>query len=494
MANTRKHVVAVILLALVAGFAALVGMREHGKPVANVTAKGEPGSDVDATKTSEDLLHRDSDAPATGADKGTDTSAKDASVEKAAASAPSPTLPPALDRPLRVVSLGWDLAVPGHLANLPDKNAASAIDTQGLRMELRSVAKLSAIKEALANGGAHAKGADIAILPLPEMVAAYEDLRALKPQIFFIVGWSRGRDALVAHGDVSLTSLPRKGDIAISAERGQSPTLLSLFLLDSAGVSLDRIKLRGASDSKLLFSALDRSTGTKLPRDGRIAVTSADASALIPYVAIAPEGFLDNQRAVRAWIAAWLEGVQRLERDVPEAARQVASLPGAPQTVDLVRRLGLVEFSDLHDNVRRAGLAGRDPVTIASLFSLTWRLWRSVDVLTTPAPAIAPLSFSAITSLVLEGPEPVQDTSAKVDFGTEPLLRGSTTTDLADAALLAGVFARSSVRIGAQGSKRRSEEAIEELVTRYGLTRSRFEALPPLSTRRTVTLEILGAR
>src|SRR5690606_19588342 len=124
------------------------------------------------------------------------------SVESASASdtIKAPPLPPAMDRPLRVVSLGWDLAVPGHLANLPDKSATSAMESQDMRMELRSVAKLSAIKEALANGGAHAKGADIAILPLPEMVAAYEDLRALKPQIFFIVGWSRGRDALVAHG------------------------------------------------------------------------------------------------------------------------------------------------------------------------------------------------------------------------------------------------------------------------------------------------------
>ena len=507
MASTRKGLVGVLLVCALAGLGAQLALREHGSvdPLVTETAKATKGEMSEATSAKGE--DERSSAESSSADKGNaaersfadkgkaaagkERAASGQAADGAAQAAVKPEGPP-LDRPLRVISLGWDLAVPGHLANKGTSESESAFAKRKLDVEIKSSTDLSKIKSALANGGAHKSGADIAILPLPEMVASYEDLRALKPQIFFVVGWSRGRDALFARKRTSLLKLPRSGSVSLAGTRGSSAMLLSLYLLDIAGVDSKRLRISGEADRGLMFSAVDRGRSTAIPKDMRIAVTSADASALIPFVAIAPEGFLQNRRAITAWIAAWLEGAQRLEADVPAAARQVSGISGAPETVTLVRRLGLIEFSGLRDNVRRAGLAGRDPVTLSRLFQLSWRLWRGVDVLTTPAPKSVPLAFAAISSLVLENPGIAKSDEGSADFTTRPLFRG-VASDMDAAALVAGVFARSSVRVGAFGKRKRSADALEELTTRYGLNSSRFEAKASLSKRKTIVLEVYSA-
>jgi hypothetical protein len=271
--------------------------------------------------------------------------------------------------------------------------------------------------------------------------------------------------------------------------------LLSLYLLDIAGVDEKRIRISGKADKRLMFSATNRAKTTGIAKDMNIVVTSADASALIPFVAIAPQGFLDNRRAVAAWIDAWLEGVEQLEADVPAAARKVALIPNSPDTLSLVRHLGLIEFSGLRDNVRRAGLAGRNPVTLGQLFQLSWKLWREVDVLTTPAPENVPIAFEAISSLLLEDPGDEKLYEHKANFETEPLIRGDATSP-ESAALMAGIFARSSVRLGAQGSTARSKELIGDIATRYGLNPERLQARARLSKKdkkKSIVLEVYSA-
>ncbi len=492
MASARKGMVAVLLVVGLVALGALLSLREHGstdsfaqKPpdaADSATNKKKAAKDKGAKSGSESASTKSSKAPESGA-SGAKETAKAALVK--------PESPP-LDRPLRIISLGWELAVPGHLANHGKDGKKSALAVRKLDVEMRSVKNMKSIKSALANGGAHKSGADIAILPLPEMVAAYEDLRALKPQIFFVAGWSRGRDAIFAHKKSSLMKLPRSGKVDLSGTRGSSSMLLSLYLLDISGVDSKRIKITSKSDRKFSFFAVNRAATTNIPKDSSLSVTSADASALIPFVAIAPQGFLQNRRAIAAFIDAWLEGVEELESDVPAAARQVAALKGSPETLTLVRNLGLVEFSGLRDNVRRAGLAGRDPVNLSSLFQLTWRLWRGVDVLTTPAPKNVPIAFEAIASLALQSEELEREDEVEANFTTSPLVRGIT-TDLESAALVAGVFARSSLRIGAFGKKKTSRDALDDLTTRYGLSESRFEAKHSLSKRKTIVLEVYSA-
>lgn len=494
MAKVRKSMVAILLVCGLAALGALLGLREHGSteslPAKKVNADGKAASAAPAASAV------DGKTPATKAKTGDKAAAvvgKDGGAEVSGALVAPVLEEPPLDRPLRIVSLGWDLAVPGHLANEGKAGKESALAKRKLTVKIKSVKGINAIKSALANGGAHKAGADIAILPLPEMVASYEDLRALKPQIFFVAGWSRGRDALFTHKRNSLLKLPRKGKVELSGSRGTSSTLLSLYLLDIAGVDSDRIQIKSKADKTSMFSAVDRGITTTIPKSASLAVTSADASALIPFVAIAPQGFLKNRRAIAAFISAWLEGVEQLEADVPAAARQVSAIKGAPETINLVRNLGLVEFSGLRDNVRRAGLAGRDPVVLASLFQLTWRLWRGVDVLITPAPKNVPIDFGAIASLALESPGLSKPDELEPDFTTEAMVR-AITSDLEAAALVAGIFARSSVRVGAHGKKKDSAEAIEDLASRYGHQKSRFESKPALSKRKTVVLEVFAAQ
>lgn len=490
MANARKNVVGIILLVGLIALAAMLGFRENS-PFNSYLKKDkelqEPNaghsaplnSDKENVKPPKGTTPENN--PADGADDQPLPLDEGVATDRLA-----------LDRPLRVVSLGWDLAVPGHLANQGQDGKESALSKEGIDVEIKSVKNLDSIKTALANGGAHKAGADIAILPLPEMVASYEDLRALKPQIFFVAGWSRGRDALFAHKQNSLLKLPRKGKIEVRGERGASSMLLALYLLDISGVGADRIRLSNKADKPAMFAAVDRGATPSPPKDSSLSLSSADASALIPFVAIAPEGFLNHRATVAGFITAWLKGVDELESDVPSAARQVSALKGAPETLTLVRSLGLIDFSGLRDNVRRAGLAGRDPVNLSSLFQLTWQLWRGVDVLTTPAPKNVPMSFDVIASLALQSTGLTRPEDIEANFSAAPMVRGITTT-LENAALMAGVFGRSSLRIGAFASKKKSDSAVYDLATRYGLSPKRFESKASLSKKKTIVLEVFPA-
>ncbi len=487
MASKRKGLVAFLLVCGLAALVAMLVLREHGS-MDSLTAI----ANAEAPKATDSKAGNKNTTPKSGGTKATESGDAGTKAGDEVEAATTIEEAPPLDRPLRVISLGWDLAVPGHLANQGKDGKESALAKRKLDVEIKSVKTLDAIKSALANGGAHKSGADIAILPLPEMVASYEDLRALKPQIFFVAGWSRGRDALFAHKGNTLLKLPRSGKVDLIGTRGSSPMLLSLYLLDIAGVKSERIQISSKAGRRSMFSAVDRGSTTTIPKESSLSVTSADASALIPFVAIAPQGFIKNRRAIAAFISAWLEGVEQLENDVPAAARQVGAIKGAPETLTLVRSLGLVEFSGLRDNVRRAGLAGRDPVNLSSLFQLTWRLWRGVDVLTTPAPKNVPIAFEAIASLALQSPGLGTPDEIEADFSTEPMVRGIT-SDLEEAALVAGVFARSSLMLGAFAKKKSSATALEDLERRYGLNTSRFKAKAKLSKRKTIVLEVYSA-
>ena len=94
-----------------------------------------------------------------------------------------------MKRPLRVVGLGWELIEPAVVANDGDRSGKqSAFAPSNLTAHLRAFKTAAEVEAALARGGHDEGGADVAILPLPEFVAAHERIKALSPTVFFITG------------------------------------------------------------------------------------------------------------------------------------------------------------------------------------------------------------------------------------------------------------------------------------------------------------------
>src|SRR5207249_3765723 len=121
---------------------------------------------------------------------------------KADAAAPPPKPE---QRPFRVATLGWELAVPGV-----------AIEN-GPKMELAPETSLEIVEERLTRGGENPAGADVAILPLPAFVAGYDKLRALEPRAFAVVGFSRGREELHAASGGLLKPPPGADEVKVVA-------------------------------------------------------------------------------------------------------------------------------------------------------------------------------------------------------------------------------------------------------------------------------------
>ncbi|HSO34878.1 MAG TPA: hypothetical protein VLT33_20255, partial [Labilithrix sp.] len=120
-------------------------------------------------------------------DGGKTDAAAPADAGAAEAATPKP-----VERPLRVASLGWELVAAGVALTAPDGGPTGPL------LELAPEATLDAVEARLARGGNDPVGADIAVLPLPAFVLAYDRLRALDPRAFVVVGFSRGREEVHA--------------------------------------------------------------------------------------------------------------------------------------------------------------------------------------------------------------------------------------------------------------------------------------------------------
>jgi hypothetical protein len=308
--------------------------------------------------------------------------------------------PPPLARTLRTVSLGWEWIAPGVIAS---DGSNSAYKSAKLDVTFASATSMEDVESALAKGGG-AGGADIAIVPLSSYVASYERLRALSPDVIFVVGWSRGREVLYAPNVDAIAKLPPSGPVKLGGDRGQPETFLALFLLDLSGVPGNRVELVPQMDRKAALTALPRSTK---PHDkAKLLLTSADTSHAMPIVAVAPHGFIKAHASeLETWGRVWLEGVERLQSDVPAGGRKVAALSGAPPVLSIIEGLGQIEFASLRDNATVMGLSGRGALTLDEAFRTTWRIWRDAGVLTTPPPEVTPLQTNLVASLVRAAPK-----------------------------------------------------------------------------------------
>lgn len=414
-----------------------------------------------------------------------------ASSSEAAASEPVPVDPHAPRPRLTVVALGWEVLAPGVLANgglAPGD--ASAFSSAGLDVTFSSVVDAEEIEVRLGRGGDDERGADVALMPLPAFVASYERLRALSPQVFHVVAWSRGRDVLV--GDAELLRHPPRGEARLFGDPGSSSTLLGLFALDQAGVSPARVRLledSGGSMRRHGLRAVERRKSRQL--DARdLVLSTAEATHLVPVVAVAPAGVVEGRRAdLVTWSRVWMDGTTTLARDPAAAARTLASQRGAPEAVDLIDALGWLDFTDLRRAAEAAGLSGRGAVELDGLFHRTWSLWREVGLITTPPPQRVPLTATVIADLAREAPAPAPGPAAatarhdassdeagpllthvvpgrRLDAEAEPRL-------VAEVGFLAGVFSRSTLEVWVPRSPEAAARVASHATERFGLAEDR---------------------
>lgn len=479
----RRKLVLVILTALFGGLGFFIvrrhlGAEAHSSPT-QATAEQRGESSTDAAPS------EDRRAPATG-----DTAAAGPRAELDAGSPAADVTQESLDRTLRVASTGWELMAPGVVARSAPGNNDESLYHDDLSVAYDRVDGASGIREALSVGGGDEDGADIGVVSLPTFVAAYEKFRALQPEVFFVTGWSNGREGLATYDEDELNDPNDPDQFTLRGTPGSPSTFAALSMLDFAGLTTDSAEIAmDFDDERPDFGAVARNVDdlADVPDDMELRVTTAEATRLVPFVAIASNGFLRRHpRAVRRWARGWLAGRKALMRDVPRGARKVVEAGDDIEAVEMVDLLGWIEYADLRENVEVTGLSGRGAATLERLFQLTWRIWRESGELSTPAPASLPVSTDTLMALVSENGMPDSDGPGLPESATEPtgdifltyrfkeeLDRNEFVKDLG---LIAGVFSRSHCTISVRNNPDLSEELIEDAVARFGLERERFTA------------------
>jgi hypothetical protein len=514
----RPYIVFVLLVAMSGGLVALRLTREpvthevtvapEGEEKAGKTATKTGGTKASGTKASATKAGK-AGATKAGATKPNtgekpakkpaatkDTKGEDKTKPATPETPPTPAKPsgPLMKRPLRVASLGWELIAPGVVANGgAEAGKGSLFANERLPVKLRAFRTMDEVESALARGGADKLGADVAVVPLPSFVAAYERLRALKLQIFFVVGWSRGRDGMMASPNITLKRLPRKKRIDLVGRPGHPATFLSLYALDLAGIPPQRVRLIPPDDTKAKkapFAARVRPLPVGASTERKFVVTTADATHLIPIVAVAPEGLTKkHKQALTTWGHVWLKGIEQLQQDVPGSARQVATLDNAPHALDLLKSLGQIDPAPLSDNARLVALSGRSAATLNLLFRLCWRIWRAAGVLSSPMPDAAPISVKIMTAAVhrypaqATAPQPPSRVGAANALQSllvyKPKTRGWKDRELIEqVGFLAEVYSRAGLKISVRGDLRRTRKLVEATRSRYDLPRpNRLESV-----------------
>jgi hypothetical protein len=385
------------------------------------------------------------------------------------------------ETPLRVVTYGWELAAPGPLVSTA--------------IELAPETALDAVEARLARGGADPQGADIAIEPLPAFVASFERLRALEPRAFLVVGFSRGREEV--HGvltkpppaadEVKLAAFAPSNAAEARAFGSESATVVGLFALDLLGVAPSRIRFvaPGSADAKAApFSAITKGA----PDDRRLALSTADASRLVPIVAVAPKAVLDARPdAMRDWSKAWLDALARSRADIPGLARRLASkeglslsqgVGGAPDALVLVERLGQLDAVTLEQESALAGPLARGPVTLETLMQRTWPLARAAGMVANAAPEPLPVDGRVIAAAAPPPREAAPPAFGPISANAMPLVAyratsGDTEGVVQQMQLLAGVFERASFRVSAKGGAK-AATAIATAASEKGIAASRI--------------------
>jgi hypothetical protein len=435
-------------------------------------------------------------------------SASAATSEKPAASGatPAPSGSAAADpksqaaRQLSVVGLGWELLAPGLLAAEGLKSTdSSAVGRAGLKVSFSVAGAMSEVERALASGGA-AGGADLALVPLSELVSAYERLRALDPRVLFVAGWSQGKDTLLG---TKLSQLPSSGSLGVEYAGGAEPLMLALLTLDSCGVSLERVRL-----DEHLASAVLRARGGALlepaaTKQEDLVLGTREASRLLPYVLVAPGPQIDQREAVLAdFVQAFLAGTAVLLKDRAQAARTLSALDGAPEPLALLHALGDWEPIGLYENTALLGLSGRGALPLEALIDWQFRVRRGAHLGQARAEQSL-VDARIVTRLARSQPSllrPDEPPKRRASGPSEPLLEHVFAKDDEEAitsaiGTLAAVFPRYDLRVTLPTrSPKAQAELLDRASLRYDLDRARLSlARGPLKGGGAALVQVLRA-
>ena len=421
--------------------------------------------------------------------------------------------------PMRVTTLGWDLVAAGAALVPPDGTPTTP------PMELAPEAALEAVEARLARGGADPQGADIAVLPLPAFVTAFERIRALEPRAFLVVGFSRGREEVRSTPGALLKAPPAgdevkmvgygpatSTDAAARAAGSESATVLGIFAMDLLGVGTSRLRLvaPGPDAKAAPFAALVRGAAD----ERKVAFSTADASRLIPIVAIAPKGVIDaKENLLRDWSKAWLDGLVKAAKDTPAIARRIAakdSLPfatgvgGAPEAIHLVERLGQIEAAGLDKQRVWIGPEAKGTITLDVLTQKTWQLARAGGFTTSAAPEALPIDPRVVMQIAPAAPAPAPPPADDPDggaygpgpAGATPLLayrsaEGDTATVASQMLFLSGVFERAIFRVSAKGGDK-AAKAIAAAAREKGIPANRLATAAAEPQGVAVSVELLS--
>ncbi len=480
----RRALVSCLLLALLGGSSAMVAGRER-PAVVEATAEATADATVEATP---------GDAGAAAA------------ATAAATTGASTLAAPRGPVGLRVVASSWELVTPGIVMNRGAEPApGSQFDAVGLRVSFAAATDTAGLESRLGRGGDVVDGADLALMPLPTFIASYERLRALSPQVFFVIGWSRGADVLTGDAAVLQRGAPGKARFVLDAHRGSAEGMLGLFALAHAGVASSRVEF-GDAHGAALHARVRRRSGEIDARD--VVLSTADAVHLVPIVAVAPRGTLTTKRdALVEFMRVWQAGARQLAQDPAGATRLVAAQPGAPEAVDLIDALGWLEFADLGEAAAASGLAGRRAARLDVLFTDGWSLLRDAGVLATPAPEQPPVSAVVMAALVAvergrgEGNAAVPHRWAPTPAKAQALLtrrfddvlssREAEAKLVRELGLLADVFARSRIRITVRRDTAIANDLVARAAERFGLQHEQFEVRRGRTGDATAIVEVL---
>ena len=422
------------------------------------------------------------------------------SASLAEAGVRAPTQPKAdLQRPLRVAALGWEAAAPVLLANRGYKpTPQSLFSSRGVNVAVKIADGLSEVEKQIARGGQEETGCDLAVVPLAAVAGGYERTRALGLAVIYTTAWSRGREGfLLGKHDNLFEGSADEAKMFVSG--GDVATALALFVADAEGLTLNKVRqtplLKNAE-----FGVQSRPFTALMSAEGpnRLVFTTVEAARWAPWVVVAQRAFVDQHpRTIALWLEGLSAGLSDLAKDIPLAARTLASLDGTVETASLIERFGYMRYATLADNVRLFEVGAPFGASLRALGLRLFDLFHGVGTLGVAAPEHDWLDGSYVLTMSQNSPPEPSDerfdvvsiAEAKHAFYMRFSNKVSDDALISEVGLLGEVFPRARFKIGVKKgtSQKKITERARDL---YGVDPSRF-ASGEVADRASASIEVL---